>query len=94
MKCVSVVFAQPGTQLIWRLEMPDEATVREVLAAAEAQALRTGEGAQVPWDSASLGVFGESCGRGDIPRDGDRVEIYRPLLNDPKERRRQQARRR
>ena len=92
-KRVSVVFAQPGRQRLWSLELPDEATVRQALEAAEAQASEAGEGDDVPWRSAGLGIFGEPCGPADIPRDGDRIELYRPLLNDPKERRRQQARR-
>ena len=43
-------------------------------------------GARVP-----VGVFGESVGRELKLREGDRVEIYRPLLIDPKEARRRRA---
>lgn len=38
-----------------------------------------------------LGVFGVVCPFDRIVNLGDRVEIYRPLLNDPKEARRQRA---
>ncbi len=93
-KRVTVAFARPDRQYLWPLELPDEATVGDALAAAQRLAARAGEGADIPWAEANVGIFGEPCGRGDIPRDGDRVEIYRPLLSDPKERRRQQARRR
>jgi len=51
-----------------------------------------GEEAGVPWDSDSLGIFGEPCRRQDVPRDGDRVEIYRALLNDPRASRRARVR--
>lgn len=39
-----------------------------------------------------LGIFSNSCPPDTVLRDGDRVEIYRPLLCDPKEMRRQRAR--
>lgn len=41
-----------------------------------------------------VGIFGEIAGLCDPVRDGDRVEIYRPLLADPKEARRRRAQRR
>ena len=38
-----------------------------------------------------VGVFGRSCGLEAAVRDGDRIEIYRPLTVDPKAARRQRA---
>ncbi len=38
-----------------------------------------------------VGIFGEVCKLDQKVKQGDRVEIYRPLLNDPKEARRQRA---
>lgn len=38
-----------------------------------------------------LGIFGQCCEADSPLRDGDRVEIYRPLINDPKKARRQRA---
>jgi putative ubiquitin-RnfH superfamily antitoxin RatB of RatAB toxin-antitoxin module len=46
----------------------------------------------VPWDTATVGIFGEVCARSVLPRDGDRIELYRPLRIDPKEARRSRAR--
>lgn len=40
-----------------------------------------------------LGIFSNPCAADTLLKDGDRVEIYRPLLCDPKEMRRQRARR-
>jgi len=48
----------------------------------------------VPWDSAPVGIFGELRSRADVPQDGDRIELYRPLRQDPRERRRERAARR
>ena len=41
---------------------------------------------------AKLGVWGKLRQPGDVLREGDRVEVYRPLLVDPKEARRQRYR--
>ncbi len=88
MKRCTVVFATPARQWHWQVEIDDAATVGDALAAAHAQA-----GAlQVPWD-AEVGIFGELCARDTELRDGDRVEIYRPLIADPKASRRARVQR-
>jgi hypothetical protein len=87
-----VAFALPARQFLWAVEVPVAATVAEVLQQARLQAVARGEDGQVPWDSAALGIFGEPCDRGEVPRDGDRVEIYRPLINDPRVSRRARVR--
>jgi uncharacterized protein len=87
MKSCTVAFATPDRQWVWQLRLSDDATVADALADARAQAA----GLDVPWD-ADVGIFGELCDRGAVPRDGDRIEIYRPLKADPKESRRERAR--
>lgn len=42
-------------------------------------------------DPARVGIFGNKAAIDQVLRDGDRVEIYRPLIADPKESRRQRA---
>lgn len=39
----------------------------------------------------SVGVFSKQKSLTNIIQDGDRIEIYRPLMIDPKEKRRQRA---
>ena len=46
----------------------------------------------MPADLSAVGVFGKRVAPDARLADGDRVEIYRPLLLDPKERRRERAR--
>ncbi len=82
-RCV-VAYADSSRQYLWPVVLPAEATIAEAIAAARRQA----RDADVPWDSAPVGVFGEPRTRGDLPADGDRIELYRPLRDDPKERRR------
>jgi putative ubiquitin-RnfH superfamily antitoxin RatB of RatAB toxin-antitoxin module len=49
--------------------------------------------AEVDISSQWVGVWGRRCALETILKEGDRVEIYRPLAVDPKEARRQRARR-
>ena len=87
MKTCTVAYATPARQWTWKLLLPHKATVADALVAARAQST----GADVPWD-ADVGIFGELCDRNAVPRDGDRIEIYRPLTSDPKESRRERVR--
>lgn len=82
-RCV-VAYATRDEQWLWNVELPGDATVADALAEARALAKRD----DVPWDSAPLGIFGQPCARTDVPADGDRIEIYRALTSDPRERRR------
>lgn len=86
MKRCLVVFALPERQWLWPVDLPEAATVAEALDAARAQA----PGVEAPWDG-EVGIYGEPCQRGAVPRDGDRIELYRPLTQDPKVSRRARA---
>lgn len=86
---VEVAYALPDKQRIVALELPAGTNVREA-------ALRSGLDKQFPGldlNSADLGVFGKVVSKPEaqILQDGDRVEIYRPLIADPKEVRKQRA---
>ncbi len=85
-QCV-VAYATRDEQFLWHVELPERATVAEALAAARRIAGRE----DVPWEGADTGIFGRPCSPGDVPLEGDRIEIYRPLRSDPRERRRQRV---
>lgn len=87
-KRCTVAYATPDEQFLWTVKLPLEATVADALAAARVLATRE----DVPWDEADVGIFGQLCSRTDVPGDGDRVELYRPLKSDPRERRRERVR--
>ncbi len=38
-----------------------------------------------------VGIWNRTCKLTDLPKKGDRIEIYRPLIADPKEARRRRA---
>jgi len=69
------------------LELPDEATVA---AALEAARPLLGEPAG-DWGAVSTGIFGRLTQRQFVPADGDRIEIYRALLIDPRRSRLERA---
>lgn len=85
-RCV-VAFATRDEQWLWNVELPEQATVADALSEARSVANRD----DVPWGSAALGIFGQPCSRADIPADGDRIEIHRPLASDPRQRRRERV---
>ena len=91
-KHCTVAFALPGRQFLWTVDLAAEASVADLLEQARLQAAARGEAGAVPWDTDSIGIFGEPCRREDIPREGDRVEIYRALINDPRASRRARVR--
>ncbi|MDP3295467.1 MAG: RnfH family protein [Nevskia sp.] len=64
------------------LELPSSATIGSALAAA-------GLGRDC---DARVGIFGRLCGVDEAITEGARVEVYRALLADPKQIRRQRAR--
>ena len=98
-RCV-VAYATRDHQYLWTVDLPTEATVADALMTARGFAAdtRTTRGTgeeihEIPWDTAPVGIFGEVCDRRSVPEDGDRIEIYRPLQSDPRERRREKVRR-
>ncbi|MDD2768736.1 MAG: RnfH family protein [Methylococcus sp.] len=84
---VEVAYARPDTQVIVPL------TVAEGTLAAEA--IQTSglleKFPEIDLAANKIGIFGKACNADQPLRPGDRVEIYRPLIADPKESRRQRA---
>lgn len=86
---VEVVYALPQQQRVVQLEVPVGTSVRQV---AELSGLAQ-EFTELDLAQASLGIFGKVIPKPDerVVEMGERVEIYRPLLADPKEVRKQRA---
>jgi uncharacterized protein len=84
---ISVVVALPARQVVVELELAEGSVVADAIAAASA----CGQpgGLQSP---ATAAIWGRECGMHTPLRDGDRVELLRPLKADPKARRRARAR--
>lgn len=91
---IEVAYATPESQRIIGLDVEDGTTAKQAV-------LRSGIEKYYPQaeiDSAPLGIFGNALGARGLPdasdyrlKDGDRIEIYRPLIADPKEVRKRRA---
>jgi putative ubiquitin-RnfH superfamily antitoxin RatB of RatAB toxin-antitoxin module len=84
---VEVAYARPDEQVILALQVPDGSTVEDAIR-------RSGVLERFPEiDLATnkVGVFGKVGKLDQELSPGDRVEIYRPLIADPKEARKQRA---
>jgi len=86
---VEVVYAaDESTVVSRRVQIPDGCTVVAAIAA-------SGIGASLPADAidpSRLSIFGRRVSADQLVRDGDRIEICRPLVLDPMEARRRRSR--
>jgi hypothetical protein len=84
---VEVVLAMPERQELIALEVNSGSTLADAIA--QSGVIEMFEGFEL--DIAKVGIFGLKASQDQVLREGDRVEIYRPLIADPKESRRQRA---
>lgn len=84
---VEVAYATPDKQLLLKIEVPAGCTVAEAI---ERSGIRE-EFPEMVLDLDAVGLFGRKVPADTVLRDGDRIEIYRPLIADPKEMRKQRA---
>jgi len=84
---IQVVCAEAGRQTVLKLEVEAGCTAGEALLRSGILALHPG----VDASSCGLGIFGHEVTRDHRLHDGDRVEVLRPLMEDPRERRRRLA---
>lgn len=84
---VEVAYALPDEQVILPVRVPSSATIQEVI---DQSGILT-RYPQIDLKQHKVGVFGKLSKLTATLRPGDRVEIYRPLIADPKEVRRQRA---
>ena len=84
---VEVVFALAEQQVLKAVELSDGATVADAIdASCIAQQFPSAD-----LEKLQAGVWGKPVARTCAVRDGDRVELYRPLEMDPREARRLRA---
>ena len=84
---IEIVYGLVDRQVLKGMTVAEGTTVREA-------ALQSGlevEFLELDLQQAPLGIFGKVVKDETVLRDGDRIEVYRPLLIDPKEARRKRA---
>ena len=84
---VEVVYARPERQEVIRLRLPEGSTLQQAVAASGLLQKHP----EIDAAGAKLGIFGKLSKGETVLRDRDRVEIYRPLIADPKDARRVRA---
>ena len=91
---VEVAYARPDKQKIIALDVPPGTTARQAVD----QSGIGREFEELDLQSVPMGIFGQALGTKGMPApeayelvDGDRVELYRPLIADPKALRKQRA---
>jgi len=84
---IEVAFAKPGEQFLEQVRVPEDTTVE--LAIRQSGVLERFP--EIDLSSNKVGVFGKAAALKSTLHDGDRIEIYRPLIADPKEARKKRA---
>lgn len=84
---VEVCYALPEKQTLLSLEVEASATIEDIIRQSGIIELHP----QIDLTQNKVGIFSKLAKLTDTLHDGDRVEIYRPLIADPKEVRKQRA---
>lgn len=86
---VEVVYALPEKQYQLYVKVEQGSTVEQAIKQSGLLELRR----EIDLSSNKVGIYSRAVKLSDVVDEGDRIEIYRPLIADPKELRRQRAER-
>lgn len=86
---VEVVYALPERQYVRTLKLEEGSSVEQAIIASGLLDVRR----EIDLKTNKVGIYSRPVKLTDSLSDGDRVEIYRPLIADPKELRRLRAER-
>jgi putative ubiquitin-RnfH superfamily antitoxin RatB of RatAB toxin-antitoxin module len=84
---VEVAYALPEKQTLLSITLPADSTIEQAIVVSEIQKVHP----QINLKDIAVGVFSRAAKLSDPLNEGDRVEIYRPLIADPKELRKLRA---
>lgn len=84
---VELVYINPEQQFLNKIKIPVGSTIRQAID--QSDVLSRFE--EINLEKNKVGVFSKTQSLDYVLKEGDRVEIYRPLIVDPKEARRQRA---
>ncbi len=86
---VEVAYAMPEKQIIRAVNVDVGTTIGAAIV--QSGIMMDFPDLDIELENAKVGVFGKAAAMTTVLNDGDRVEIYRPLIADPKEVRRKRA---
>lgn len=85
---VEIAYAKPLEQVLLSIQVSPETNIKQALE----QSTILERFPEINLDKENkVGIFGKVVALNQILRNGDRIEIYRPLIADPKEVRKQRA---
>ena len=84
---IEIVYGLAERQVLKSMTVAEGTTIREAVLQSSLEV----EFPELDLQQAPLGIFGKAVKDETVLRDGDRIEVYRPLLIDPKEARRKRA---
>ncbi len=84
---VELVYALPTQQMLLKSEVPKGATIAEAVKLSGI----LDKFPEIDVEKGRFGIFGKLSKVDTVLREKDRIEIYRPLIADPKEVRRKRA---
>lgn len=84
---IEVVYGLPDKQVLKKMNVQNGCTAREAVCQSGLDEIFS----ELDLQTAPLGIFGKSVKDETLLRYKDRIEIYRPLLIDPKEARRKRV---
>jgi uncharacterized protein len=84
---VEIVYALPQHSIVKTLQLPANSRLADALTSVMGDA----DFAGVDLANLSVGIFGKLARRDQPLQEGDRIELYRPLLEEPKLARRKRA---
>ncbi len=84
---IAVAYARTDKQVWFEINMPDGATVREAIEHSGV----INDFPEIDLEANKVGIFARPVKLDQALKDGDRIEIYRPLIADPKQVRKKAA---
>ena len=84
---IEVVYALPHEQILLKMDVPAQTTLAE---AVKLSGLKD-KFPEIDLEKGKFGLYGQLSKADVVLREKDRVEIYRPLIADPKEVRKKRA---
>jgi len=84
---VEIIYPTPEEQNIIAIEVSENCTVQQAIEQSNILDVYP----EIDLAINKVGVFGKACKLADSLTEGDRIEIYRPLIIDPKEARKNRA---
>jgi putative ubiquitin-RnfH superfamily antitoxin RatB of RatAB toxin-antitoxin module len=84
---VEVAYGMPGEQFIISIKVPTKFNVKQAIEKSGIQK----KFSNIDLSKNKVGIFGKQTTLDHLLKDRDRIEIYRPLILDPKEMRRKRA---